>query len=73
MDLGNLFKKVPTLSAEEVRKRTAPGTVGDTILLDVREPREYEGGHLPGALHIPLSRLADRVGELDRGRPIVTY
>ena len=73
MDLGNLFKKAPTLSSEEVRKLTAPGTPGDTILLDVREPREYEGGHLPGAIHIPLSRLADSVGELDRGRPIVTY
>jgi rhodanese-related sulfurtransferase len=73
MEFGNLFRKVPTISAEEVREKTGPDAPGNPVLLDVREPREYEGGHLPGAVHIPLSRLADRLGELDRGRPVVTY
>ena len=73
MELGKIFRKVETVSAEEVRERTGPGSREEAILLDVREPREYESGHLPGAVHIPLSRLADRLGELDRKRPIVTY
>ena len=42
-------------------------------VLDVREPGEFESGHLPEAVHIPLGELASRLGELPRGRPIVTY
>lgn len=35
---------------------------GDVILLDVREPDEWQTGHAPGALHIPLGDLdPDRV------------
>jgi adenylyltransferase/sulfurtransferase len=41
--------------------------------LDVREPWEYELARLPGAILIPLGELADRVGELDRSRPLVAY
>ena len=47
----------------------------DAVLLDVRETKEYEGGRLPHAVHIPLSQLASRVGELAKfvKKPIVTY
>ncbi|MGW9135381.1 rhodanese-like domain-containing protein [Streptomyces sp. NPDC055681] len=31
---------------------------GTAVLLDVREADEYQAGHAPGALHVPLSRLA---------------
>jgi rhodanese-related sulfurtransferase len=34
------------------------------VLLDVREPSEWDAGHVPGAEHIPLGELAARVGEL---------
>ena len=45
------------------------------MLLDIRETKEYEGGRLPNALHIPLSQLASRGGELARyvGKPVVAY
>ena len=45
------------------------------VLLDVRETKEYEGGRLPNAIHIPLSQLAARGAELARyaGKPIVAY
>jgi rhodanese-related sulfurtransferase len=36
-------------------------------LVDVREPFELEIARIPGARHIPLGELADRIGELDRG------
>ncbi len=39
-------------------------------LVDVREAHEWEQGSLPGAIHIPLGDLADRVGDLDRSRPV---
>ena len=37
-------------------------------LLDVREPSEWQAGHAPSALHIPLGELEDRVGTLARDR-----
>ncbi len=36
------------------------------VVVDVREPDEYEAGHVPGARLIPLGELVDRVGELPR-------
>lgn len=46
---------------------------GDAVILDVRPEPEYAGGHLPGAIHIPLEELADRLAELPRNREIVAY
>jgi rhodanese-related sulfurtransferase/DNA-binding MarR family transcriptional regulator len=46
---------------------------GDAVVLDVRPEPEYAGGHLPGALHIPLDELAGRLAELPRDREIVAY
>lgn len=43
----------------------------DHILLDVRTPNEYAGGHLPGAVNIPLQQLAARVKEVPAGKPVV--
>lgn len=41
------------------------------ILLDVREPFEWDAGHAPEAVHVPMSQLSERVGELPAGRTIV--
>jgi rhodanese-related sulfurtransferase/DNA-binding HxlR family transcriptional regulator len=46
---------------------------GDALVLDVRPGPEYTGGHLPGAIHIPLEELTDRLAELPRDREIVAY
>lgn len=43
------------------------------ILLDVREPFEFEKVHIPGAVFIPLGQLSQRLGELDRDADIITY
>ena len=40
------------------------------LVLDVREPDEVAEGTIPGALHIPLGELQERVGELDPGVPV---
>jgi rhodanese-related sulfurtransferase len=47
----------------------------DAVFLDVREAKEYSGGHLPNAIHIPLSQLDARAGELAKltARPVVAY
>lgn len=46
---------------------------GEVVILDVRPDPEYAGGHLPGALHIPVEELAARLSELPADREIVAY
>jgi adenylyltransferase/sulfurtransferase len=43
------------------------------LLLDVREPHEFETVHLEGAVLIPLGELTARVGELDPAAEVVVY
>ena len=45
---------------------------GGAVLLDVREPREWQAGHAPRARHIPLSQLPRRAAELPERRAVVT-
>lgn len=42
----------------------------DVYLLDVRERDEWECGHAPGAVHLPLSELAARADEVPRGQEV---
>jgi rhodanese-related sulfurtransferase/DNA-binding transcriptional ArsR family regulator len=46
---------------------------GEVALLDVRPEEEYEAGHLPEAINIPLEQLEDMLGKLPRDREIVAY
>ncbi|MFF9060325.1 rhodanese-like domain-containing protein [Streptomyces sp. NPDC101213] len=50
------------VTAREAAVRTGHDTAadgaGDAVLLDVREPYEWQSGHAPRALHLPLSALA---------------
>lgn len=59
-----------SLSAEEVFARAQRG---ELRVLDVRGTSEYEAGHVPGALHVPLGYLAERAAELPRDKPIALY
>jgi rhodanese-related sulfurtransferase len=47
----------------------------DSVILDVREDDEWAAGHIKGAVHVPLDRLANRMtyepGELLSDEPIV--
>lgn len=36
----------------------------DAVVVDVREQNEWDAGHAPGAIHIPLGELPERLGEL---------
>ena len=42
-------------------------------VVDVRNLAAYEQAHIPGAVHIPLEELEERVGELDGNKRIVLY
>ncbi len=69
-------------AAAEGYPEVAPGEIeavlaGDDapLLLDVRSAEEFGGGHVPGALLIPIQELPDRLAELAafKQRGIVTY
>ena len=47
----------------------------NAVFLDIREDKEYRGGHIPEAIHIPLSQLSARVSELGKynDRPVIAY
>jgi rhodanese-related sulfurtransferase len=45
----------------------------DSQLLDVRDEAEYQRGSIPGALHIPLNQLRDRLSELPKERQLLVF
>lgn len=42
-------------------------------LIDVREPKEFDGGHILGARNIPLTQLRQRLIELRKDQPVYLY
>src|SRR4051812_5385808 len=42
-----------------------------SVLVDVREPYEWNAGHAPDARHIPLGQLTGRIAELPTDRQII--
>ncbi|WP_416952603.1 ArsR/SmtB family transcription factor [Nocardioides sp. T5] len=58
------------VDTDELLRRIARG---DVVILDVRPATEFAAGHLPGAVHIPLEELAERIGELPRDHEVVAY
>jgi len=43
------------------------------VILDVRADKEYAVGHIPGAVHVPLAEIGDRVKKLKKDKEIVVY
>lgn len=43
------------------------------LVLDVRMTSEFAAGNIPGAVNIPVDVLRERLGELDRERPVIAY
>jgi rhodanese-related sulfurtransferase len=55
---------------EELLERAGQG---DVVVLDVRPREEYEAGHIPGAVSVPLKELRQRMASLPKGAEIVAY
>ena len=68
-----LFIPVENMDAAETREYLQDHKEGTYTLLDVRQPKEYEQSHIPGAKLIPVAQLSDRLEELDRKKPVVVY
>src|SRR5690349_14334771 len=60
--------------AKEVTRAEAQELIANGAqLVDVRAEHEWEAGRIGGAAHIPLAELSERVGEIDKERPVVLY
>jgi hydroxyacylglutathione hydrolase len=62
--LGTIAKIDSAAAAPRIAQR-------EVTVLDVRNRTEYEAGHLPGSLHIPVGHLTARLAEIPRDKPII--
>ena len=64
------FLRGPDMDAGVAQCRQTPGAV----LLDVRTPEEYRGGHIPGSRNLPLDALQGVTDAVpDKGTPLFVY
>ncbi len=61
-------KHLRTLNAEQFKSEAAAHRI-----IDVREAHEYKGGHIPGAVNMPLSVFGRRMNELSKDEPVYLY
>ena len=60
--------EIGQMTVHELNKR------GSSLqILDVRTPREWKKGHVPGARHVFLPQLNERLSELDSAKPTAVY
>ena len=64
--LNGVFKQVPVTMVRELVEKNA-------CIIDVREPREFEMGHIINAVNIPLSQLRERMHELPKDKPVYVH
>ncbi len=60
------FKQVPVTKIRELVENNA-------IIIDVREPDEFEAGHVINAINIPLSEFRDRLDEIPKDQPVYLH
>lgn len=64
---------VRSLQPHEAKKFLADIQVDKLTLVDVRQPAEYQEGHISGARLIPLPELVERLNEIPKGIPVLVY
>lgn len=68
---GQPIETVPQWSVFDLHDRMQ--TERDLLVLDVRQPGEWQGGHVPHALHITGGELPERIDEVPPDRPVAVY
>jgi rhodanese-related sulfurtransferase len=67
------FTPVKSVDADTAREFMETRSSEELTTLDVRQPGEYEAGHIPGAKLIPLPDLTNRLSEIDPNRAVMVY
>jgi rhodanese-related sulfurtransferase len=73
MNWRSLFSSDVNMNPVDVKQFIAEHKPEEYQLLDVRQPKEYEKEHIPGAKLIPVKDLQDRLTELDPAKPVFVY
>lgn len=73
MKWKQFFTPVKSFDAEQAKPVITDSPPEELTLLDVRQPAEYESGHIPGAKLIPLPDLMDRFDEIDPAKKTIVY
>lgn len=73
MRISCSMDEVKRLRPEELKQILERDKKGEFVLVDVRQPEEYEARRIPGARLFPLGELEARHGELEKDKKIVTY
>jgi rhodanese-related sulfurtransferase len=60
--------RTPPLTLQQLQDLRRRGAV----VVDVRTPGEFSQGHAKGARNLPLGSLKERLGELDKRKPVLT-
>ena len=72
----DLVERTPRITATalvEWRTGRRPDSGPPPTVVDVRSEAEHAGGHIEGAVNIPLTHLGERIGKLPAGRPVVVH
>jgi rhodanese-related sulfurtransferase len=64
------FPEVARVSLADAKARSDAGTA---VIVDVRSFEEYQTGHIPNAVSIPLFELTSRYQELPKNVELITY
>ena len=67
------FTPATSMTATEARTFMAGKSQEDFNLIDVRQPKEYENRHIPGAKLIPIAELDKHLDEIDPSKPTLVY
>jgi hydroxyacylglutathione hydrolase len=69
---GTTLETIDQMTVEELKAALKSRPPGNGVaMIDVRSANEWNEGHMPSAVHIPLGHLADRVAEVPADRPVV--
>ena len=69
-DIMHQYDELQTHSLHEVVTKLEEGSI---VLLDVRPTDEFEAGHIPGALSVPMNELHHFLQSLPKGTPVAAY
>ena len=67
--MSKQIEGIPQILAEDLKQLIAEKK--NVKLIDVREPHEYDAGHIPGVPLIPMQTIPARMGELEKDEEYV--
>jgi hydroxyacylglutathione hydrolase len=70
--IAGYFAEATATGAERI-DQVGPADLDGSVVIDVRHDSEWNHGHIPSAIHIPLGQLAERIGEVPDDKPVVVH